>query len=256
MGDWRRPLGLVASCVLLVLGCGVVLGIHVEAVLAALVVGAIGAVLTTAGVLAIQHARLARRLRGAGSRIETDGVVVDVVPGVMPLVAGLLRPRIFADDQVLAELDAAHRQAVFLHEQAHRDRFDPARLVVLEAIGRCLGWMPAVRSFEESARARMEIRADRHAIDHGVRRGDLAGALLHLADRSQGVGAAAFGAVTEQRLHALLGDPDPAQGRPRWWWIAVVVLLVSVTVTCVTLSSGPHAEVMWVVGCVELTCPM
>lgn len=255
MGDWRRLLGVVLPGLLVVVGCGMVMGIHLELVVVGLALALFAVVACTAALLAVRHVRLTARLRAGAVRGLADGIEFEVVPGAMPFVAGLVHPRIFLDDDVFDGLDPGQRRAVLLHEQAHRDHRDPARLVVLEAVRRCLAWIPGVSAAERSARAQLEILADQRALALGATRRDLAGALLHLAPTPATTGAS-FGAVAEQRIRALLDGRDAVPGRPRWvWGVTAAVLLVGVTV-CLSMSSTAHPELMWLLRCVEGACTL
>lgn len=254
MTDWRRPLALTATSLVAVFGCRVVFGFHVEVLLVAVAAGMAVAMAATAAVLAVRHVQLVRRMNVAGSPVEINGFGIIDVPGVSPLVAGLVRPRVYGDRMVVAELDAAHRRAVLLHEQSHQRQFDPARLVVLDAIDRCLGFIPAVRSFGNRARAQIEIRADRHALANGATRTDLARALLRLADSPQVL--ATFGAVTDQRLRALLNGDHTVASRSRWMWGVAATVIAAGAATCLSVSGAAHADIMWAIQCASLHCTM
>lgn len=252
MSEWRRPVGHAAALALLVLGCGMAFGVHLEAVVAVAALAAAVVVVVTAGWVALRHTLLARRLRQAARGRDVDGVPVEAVPGLAPLVAGLVRPRLFGCEELFHDLPAGQRRAVLLHEQAHRHHHDPRRLVVLEAIRRSFGWMPVIADMERSARARLEIRADRYALERGASRHDLAGAMLHLADGGTAT-TPAFGAATDQRLLALLGE-DPSLHRIEGpWWLLVGAAVVAGAV-CTTLLSGSHPEFMWIVRCLGSGC--
>lgn len=253
MGEWRRVVGTAAALAVLVLGCGMVLGIHLELVVAGLALGVVVAVTATAAWVAVRHGLLARHLRRVAQAMEIDGVVVETVPGLDPLVAGLVRPRVFGCRALFQDLPEGQRRAVLLHELAHRQHHDPGRLVLLEAVRRCLGWMPAVADLEASARARLEIRADRFALRRGASRRELAAAMLRLAD----AGAAttpAFGALTDQRLRALLGDEEPSQRRSAVQLVAVVAAATVAALTCTSLLAGTHPEFTWILRCLRSAC--
>lgn len=248
----RRVMAATAVVVLVVAGCGTVVGLHVETVVWATGLGMLLVVAVVAGWLGLRHVRLARQLHRASRPTEFLGVSIQAVRGLPPVVAGLLRPRIYACEELLATLPPGQSRAVVLHERSHLDHRDPARLVALEAVRRCLGWIPAIAHLEETARARLEIRADRHALEAGVTRQELAAALMRLSTTGPAT-MPAFGVVSDQRLLALLGE-DRVGGRVSRRWLGVLAVVVATGAVCTSVLPGAHPEFMWVVGCLQTIC--
>lgn len=109
--SWLTGLGGVLA--LLAGGCGLLLGFPVRTML--LVVTAVlgGALAVTSGGPAIRHVRLSRRL----ARISQPGRLADTpvrsVPGVGPMVAGLVRPAVYCGDDLAARLDHGATRSEF-----------------------------------------------------------------------------------------------------------------------------------------------
>ncbi len=247
MRDRHGIAGIVASTAIVLGGCGSLLGLHVHAILGLLVAGGLTVLALVATWVSIRHVRLARRLHAASSCAEGPSNQVYDVPGLAPVVAGLVRPRLYAGVDLLAALPRRQRDAVIAHERSHRDHRDPLRLVGLESIRRCLGWIPVVATVEQANRARLEIRADRDALDDGATRQDLAAALLRLSSRPPTT-MAAFGEVTDLRLQALLGDDVRSAGmhsRPSWLRLVPVMIATAVaTAACTWLLASPHVGLL------------
>ena len=128
------------------------------------------------------------------------------------MVAGLLRPEVYCGEDVHALLSPREQRAVLLHERCHQRRRDPVRLVLLDAVDQTLGWLPMVRRWTIDQRARIEIRADQHALRGGATRQEIAAALLRLGSSGLAPGAG-FAGVTQRRLEALLADESPISHR-------------------------------------------
>jgi Zn-dependent protease with chaperone function len=139
---------------------------------------------------------------------------VDAVEATAPFafVHGWLRPRICVSTGLVARLDDRELAAVLHHENWHRIRRDPARLVVVRTAMAPVAALPlATRCLDRLALV-AEIEADRYAV---VRTGHprwVASALLKVTGTPGR--ATAFGDLAEARVAALLGEPVPA-GLPR-----------------------------------------
>lgn len=157
-----------------------------------------------------RHAKVVRVL-AAGSR---PGELHDLPVRWRPLsshagVAGLRRPTIFCDPQLPQRLTADELRALVLHERCHQLRRDPLRLVVLASIDPLVRCLSGGRQRLERWRGELEIRADRHALDHGATRPALARTLLKLDGPDPQPATVGFATAVELRLRALL-DPDAA----------------------------------------------
>lgn len=232
---------------------GVVVGLvlHLEVVVLGLVVVAAVAIVLVTIRLALGHMLLTRRLRRAAVPMQLVDTTVQVIPNVAPMVAGLVRPTVFCGDSVASLLEPPQQRAVLLHERGHQLVRDPIRLVGIEAVERSLGFLPMVRRVTTRARARLEIQADRYALDHGVSRRDLARALIQLSDLPPAT-AAGFAEVTEERIRALAGNSHPAPREHGWTRVILVVVLVATLVA--TMAATDHPELGWFSECVATTC--
>jgi Zn-dependent protease with chaperone function len=154
------------------------------------------------------------------------------------LCYGLLWPRLLLSTGALAELVPAEIEAVLRHEQAHMQRRDPLRLVLMRALADALPWLPALKQQATSMLVAQELAADRVALA-AVGADALGGALLKVGslpgsqpDHPLAIGA--FGPI-DARLDQLLGAALPAPAPSLWsLWPLVTVMVVS-PVLCVVL---------------------
>lgn len=233
-------------------GCAL-LGVHVGVVFVAVLGATLAALAVPAAAWAVRHARLTRQLERVSRPGTLAGAPIRTLPGAGPMVAGLLRPRVFCGEEVAPRLTHAEQRAVLLHERSHQRHRDPMRLVALEAIERTLGGMPWLRWRLAEASARLEIRADADAIAHGASRPALASALLRLADLGD-ASAVGFATVTDQRIAALLlTAPSP----PRRCWpvvLAVVAASAAMVVVCLGVLSVHHGASAHTTACLVRAC--
>lgn len=161
------------------------------------------------------HSAVARRLRDRSAVEQVAGTELRVGQvGGAAFVAGLLRPDIFCDRNLIDELDEAELQAVTLHERAHQLARDPLRTAAVASVAPLLRRFERGRAWLESRAAEREIAADRYAIAHGVGRPAIASALLKVPTAGL-AHAAGFAPAAELRLRALLDDEPQVDRRPR-----------------------------------------
>lgn len=186
---------------------GVVIGHHLPGVGIAL--GLATAVLVVVATVAVlRHRALVRGLQRCSIPSELSGIAVRTGPlGDAAFVAGLGRPTIYCDTRLPEELTAAELRAVLLHERAHQQALDPARLLLLGLIAPIARRFAWGRQWLAVALARREIAADRYAMVNGARRGELASALLKLPPLAR-AHVAGFTPAVDLRLQALLGDVE------------------------------------------------
>ena len=202
-----------------------------------LVTAVIGAVM--AGLIAFEafaHHRLAQLLGRTALPAVIGDQAIGLVPGVSAaVVAGLRKPRIYCSEDLLKRLTEDELAGVVLHERHHAQTYAPAKLVILAAIARLVGRTTAGAAWIESARSRIEIAADDHAIANGATRPALARAILKIAQASPTQTLAGFAAASDARIRALLGEV-PTAPRPSRHVLPVTILgAVAVLVACAIL---------------------
>lgn len=243
----------LAAVIVLAGGCGFLLGIHIETIVLSIAAVLATTLVVAAGVRAVGHARLSRRLFNLSHTGTLAGTPVRTAPGIETMVAGLIRPTVYCGDEVPTRLTHGEQRAVLLHEHCHQRRRDPARLVILDTVEQVLGRIPAIRRHVTDARAHMEIRADRYALAHGATRAELAGALVALSATPVMVGAG-FATVTQQRLAALLDEPPPRRRQPGAALIGLVLVVVVTLASCAPALSDSHGELAVAARCLAGAC--
>lgn len=144
---------------------------------------------------------------------------------------GFLRPRICLSTGLMELLSVPQLQAALLHEDHHRRHFDPLRILMVEALGAALFFLPVVQEWRMLYKIKLELDADSTAVDRAGKAA-LAGALHRLLSFSPN-SAAASGVVTaglsanSARIAALLGERStPQQISPRSFLSSALILWV------------------------------
>jgi beta-lactamase regulating signal transducer with metallopeptidase domain len=153
-----------------------------------------------------EHDRFVRSLRRLAFDGELGGVPVKYVNGVAPFVAGIVRPHMYCDPELVHTLTVPQQRAVALHERYHLQRRDPLRLQLSTALRPLAILLPRLRAPLDARQVRYEVAADRFALQHGATRADLAGALLAMLEDDRLHLAPGFISAAEIRLRALTGD--------------------------------------------------
>lgn len=169
-----------------------------------------GAVLLAAWTLVVARTvwrsrRLARALEARCHDGSVAGVACRIVRGGgrHAFVLGVVRPRIYLGDGMLAALDPGELRAVLLHEDHHRRTFAPLRAAAVEAWLALVGrWAPLRRRLADRL-IDLEEEADAHALRGGVDPATLASALVK-ADAAPVRAGAAFVSAADRRLESLL----------------------------------------------------
>lgn len=153
--------------------------------------------------------RLAR-LAGVPCTVGGRDVVRVDSPTPQAFCAGIVRPRIYVTEGTWRMLTRAELEAVVHHEAHHRDRREPLRQSVRDALAAALFFVPMLRALEPRLRVLEELHADAAALraTHGDRR-PLAAALLRF-ETSPGAG----GGVLAERVDALVGTPPGSWRAP------------------------------------------
>jgi hypothetical protein len=124
---------------------------------------------------------------------------------------GFFQPRICLSSGLVELLSPHQLEAVLLHEDHHRRKYHPLRILFIEALSNMLFFLPVVREWGEISKVRLELAADGYAISKAGKPA-LAGA-LHRLLRGGGApspvmaGAAIAGLTTNAvRIAALLEE--------------------------------------------------
>jgi hypothetical protein len=193
MADLRRvelalaALGLSATAVL---GLIVVdAALHHAAVLPVVVVVVV-VVAARAGASAARqvsiHRSLLRRLTGPSMVVHGHRVLV--LPGRDPCAfcAGLLRPSVYVSEGTLA-VDPGALRAILAHEEHHRRRRDPLRLVLARTVADAFRPLPPFAGLADRQAAVADLLADEAAVAAVGEARPLAAALARFDESGAGV---------------------------------------------------------------------
>lgn len=130
---------------------------------------------------------------------------------------GFLNPQICLSTGLVNLLSKKQLQAVLLHEEYHRQRFDPLRILLLNTLCSTLFFLPFVQEWRRLFEIQLELNADRYAVER-TGKGALAGALYQLLSHAphptlinnKGVVAAGLSA-NNMRVAALLGNRSASE---------------------------------------------
>lgn len=147
--------------------------------------------------------------------LDPQHIVLIQSPQPIALCFGFLRPRICLSTGLLELLSQTQIKAALLHEDYHRQRFDPLRLLLIEAITTALFFLPIVREWRIIFKIKLELAADHHAVQK-TGKAALAGALHRIL--SYGSAPAPLSNIVAARLNAnaariaaLLGERSTPQ---------------------------------------------
>jgi Zn-dependent protease with chaperone function len=147
--------------------------------------------------------------------LDTAQVAFIQSPQPMAFCFGFLRPRICLSTSLVDLLSTPQLQAALLHEDYHRRRFDPLRILLVEAIGAALFFLPVVQEWRTLYKIKLELNADRYAVEKAGKAA-LAGALHRLLSYS--AASMSFANVVtagisanSARIAALLGERSAQQ---------------------------------------------
>ena len=153
------------------------------------------------------------------------GHAVAIVPGLglEAFCAGLVRPAVYVSEGTLTTGDEELR-AILAHEEQHRRRRDPLRLLLARAAGDALRPLPPFSALAEREAALADLAADAATVDELGDRAPLASAFMR------------FGAVAPERVDRLLGTlhtpaiPSALLAAAATALVAIVGLAVSMLV--------------------------
>ena len=143
--------------------------------------------------------RLATVLRGTD---VPASVVVVTDSNVIPFVTGLLRPRIVVPRRLLEEAGDAAIRSILIHENAHRRRREPLRLLLSRATAVVFFFYPLVWPLLKRIRETGEMTCDDAVLASGVRPRAYASALAVVFD--MGLTTAPSSAALDRRSPSLM----------------------------------------------------
>lgn len=183
-----------------------------------------------------RHHRFVMSLHRLSWDGHLGGVPVRFLPGAVPFVAGIIRPRVYCDPELAAALTPSQQRAVALHELHHQRRRDPLRLQFGGALRPVASVSPTVRNHLAMWEAGYEIAADQYALRHGATRRDVAGALAAVLEHGGLRVAPGFASTADLRIRALRDDQVAAgTTRARWIGRARLVAAAALVVSCIVL---------------------
>lgn len=148
--------------------------------------------------------------------VDPEEVVLLQLPDPTAFCFGFFRPRICLSTGLVNLLSQKQLQAVLSHEDYHRKRFDPLRILLLNTLCSTLFFLPFVQEWRRLIEIQLELNADQYAVQQ-TGKGALAGALYQLLNYpphpiyGKGIVAAGLNA-NNFRVAALLGNrstPEP-----------------------------------------------
>jgi len=143
--------------------------------------------------------RLATVLRGTG---VPASVVLVTDSNVIPFVTGLLRPRVVVPRRLLEEAGNTAIRSILIHEDAHRRRREPLRLLLSRATAVVFFFYPLVWPLLKRIRETGEMACDDAVMASGIRPRAYASALAVVFD--MGLTAAPSSAALDRRSPSLM----------------------------------------------------
>jgi hypothetical protein len=203
-----------------------------ELVLGALAVVVIG----RAAISLARQLRAQRAFREALPVIATatvHGHAVRVVPGreLIAFCAGLRRPAVYMSQGTLDAASDAELRAILAHEEHHRARRDPLRLLLARTVADALRPLPPFAALADREAAVADLAADAASVDAVGGRAPLASAL------------ARFGAVAPERVDRLV-RVGPAPTVPGAMLAAAGLTLAAIAALVMPLLlAGAHPDI-------------
>jgi len=164
------------------------------------------------------------------AELEVDGHVVKVLPGrsLRAFCAGLLRPAVYVSEGTLAAVSGAELRAILAHEQHHRARRDPLRMLLARMLSDAFRPVPPFSRLAERHCSLADLAADDAAVRAVGGAQPLASALVRFDDEAE----PGDGGVAAERVDHLLGHGPPASV-PAW------LLAVAFVASAAIAALGP-----------------
>lgn len=142
---------------------------------------------------------------------------------------GFWNPELVLSEGVLETLDESHLQVALTHEQAHRYYRDTFWFFWLGGLRRLTAWLPNTEALWQELILLRELRADRWAAQQsdGLL---LAEALFSIVSAAQVQTEPWIAALSEtrldERINALLDEPEVEEPKPDLVWVAFSIVLL------------------------------
>jgi hypothetical protein len=209
---------------------------HAPALQPELLLGALAATVIGRALLSLaRQLRAARAFRAALPVVRTavvHGRPVRVVPGrdLVAFCAGLRRPAVYVSEGTLRAASDEELRAILAHEEHHRARRDPLRLLLARTVADALRPLPPFAALADREAALADLAADAAAVDELGERAPLASAL------------ARFDAVAPERVDRLVdAAPAPTISAPLLL-AAVLTLWAIAALVMPMLFEGRHPD--------------
>ena len=192
MTELRRlalALDVLALCAVAVLAVVAADAALHHATVLPLIAAAVGVVALRALASLARQLRHHRRLRFPARAAVLHGHAVRVVPGAMlgAFCAGLLRPAIYVTEGTLQCAGEAELRAILAHEEHHRRRRDPLRLLLARTVADAFRPLPLFTSLADHQAAVADLMADAAAVSAVGEARPLAAALARFDEHGAGV---------------------------------------------------------------------
>lgn len=174
---------------------------------------------TRRGLRRLPRQMMPTELRRAAERTGATRVECVAADLVAAFCAGVILPRIFVTEGLVARLQSDELDAVLWHERSHCERRDPLRYAAGQAAARVFFFLPIVQWWVKHQRENAEIKADQAAL-RTVGPRPLAGALWAVGAEPVLCGTPGFDGAMELRVAQVLGDDLPRRAPASHLWLA------------------------------------
>jgi Peptidase family M48 len=165
-----------------------------------------------------------------------DGHPVRLFPGRRPqaFCAGLLRPAVYLSEGIVRDVGGAELRAIVAHEEHHRARRDPLRLLLARVLSDAFRPLPRLATLADRQAALADLAADAAAVRALGDAGPLAAALVRFDDTASG--------VAPERIDQLVRE-YPAETVSPWLLVAAGLALAGIAaVAAQMLLVGWHPD--------------
>jgi hypothetical protein len=164
------------------------------------------------------------------------------VDALAAFCAGLWRPAVYITEGTLREAADAELKAILAHEEHHRARRDPLRLLLASIVSDALRPLPPFATLAQREAALADLLADAASVDALGNRAPLASAFMR------------FEAVAPERVDRLVGS-GPARTVPWLLLLAAALALVGIAALVAPIAlGGRHPDVALEPALLLLAC--